>query len=101
MNIMRDDSQPSTSLDRWQAEVDYSGEGSPVEVPLHWHAKHSERVMVHKGRLEASVGGIKRIVFAGETLHVPARAVHRFKAFKGERMVVRESADPAGDYKAA
>ena len=31
---------------------------------------------------------------------IPARAVHSMKGFKGERVRVRERADPAGEYKA-
>ena len=73
----------------------------PVEVPPHWHKKHTERVSVREGRIEATLDGVKRIVSAGETLEIPAYTVHSFKGFKGKRLVVRERADPAGDYKAA
>ena len=56
---------------------------------------------MREGRIAATVDGVKRIVSAGATLHIPAYAVHGFKGFKGERLVVRERADPAGNYKAA
>jgi hypothetical protein len=45
--------------------------------------------------------GKKTIVKEGDpTVFVPALSVHGFKGFKGEPMVVRERADPAGEYKA-
>jgi mannose-6-phosphate isomerase-like protein (cupin superfamily) len=55
---------------------------------------------VYEGRIEATVDGVKRIVSAGESLDIPAYAVHAFQGFKGERLVIRERANPAGDYKA-
>jgi len=101
LNVMRDASQPATSLDFWHTEVISTGEGDPIEVPLHWHAKHSERITVREGRIEASLDGVKRIVAAGESIHIPAHMVHGFRGFKGERLVVTERADPAGDFKVA
>ncbi|KAF2035002.1 hypothetical protein EK21DRAFT_107634 [Setomelanomma holmii] len=101
LNLLRDDSLPRDHLDHWQAEAICSGDGPPLSVPLHWHKKHSERMTVYEGRVEATVDGVKRIVSAGETIYIPAYAIHGFEGFKGERTVVRERADPAGDYKAA
>lgn len=56
---------------------------------------------VREGRIEATLDGVKRIVSAGESIDIPAYAVHGFRGFEGERLVIRERADPAGDYKAA
>lgn len=40
------------------------------------------------------------ILKAGDpTLLVPPRVVHSIRAFKGERLVIQEQADPPGDYK--
>jgi hypothetical protein len=81
--------------------VESSGIGDPIVVPVHWHKTHTERITVREGRLEATLNGTTRIVFAGETLEVPPYATHGFKGFRGERLVVTETAYPAGDYKAA
>jgi hypothetical protein len=37
----------------------------------------------------------------GESIYIEPYVVHGFEGFAGERAVVRERADPAGDYKAA
>lgn len=100
LNILRDESQSSTSLERWQAEAVYSGEAEPF-VPLHWHTKHSEHITVREGRVEATMNGVKRIVSTGESIVIPAYTVHGFRGFQGERLVLRETAIPAGNYKAA
>jgi mannose-6-phosphate isomerase-like protein (cupin superfamily) len=40
------------------------------------------------------------IVNAGDpTVIVPPRVVHSIRAFKGERLVIQEEADPPGNYK--
>lgn len=52
-----------------------------------------------EGRVRATVGGKTSVVRAGETIFIPKRTLHCIKGFAGERMVLRERADPAGDYK--
>ena len=56
---------------------------------------------VIEGRIEITVDGKKTVQKAGEPpSFIPVRAVHSMKGFKGERLVLREQADPAGIYKA-
>lgn len=63
--------------------------------------KHSEHMTVLEGRVEITVDGKKRILQAGdETVVIPPYVVHGFQGFPGERLVVREVADPPGAYKA-
>lgn len=63
--------------------------------------KHSEHMTVLEGRVEITVDGKKRILRAGdETVVIPPYVVHGFQGFPGERLVVREVADPPGAYKA-
>lgn len=48
-----------------------------------------------------TLDGKEILVKAGDPpVLVPRRAVHSMKGFKGERVRVRERADPGGDYKA-
>lgn len=54
---------------------------------------------VREGRVRITIDGVEKIAVAGEKVHIPAGAVHAMKSFPGERVVVRESADPPGDYK--
>lgn len=73
-----------------------------MSVPLHWHKKHTERMTVLEGRVQATVGGEKRILKAGdETVVIPPYVVHALQSFPGERLIMREVADPPGSYKAA
>lgn len=79
-------------------------EGRPgddlFEAPLHWHRHHSEFMEVREGRVQITVDGLVTIAQAGDkAFHIPAGAVHSLKSFPGERVVVRERADPPGDYK--
>lgn len=56
---------------------------------------------VLEGRVQVTLNGQTTILRAGDpSMVIPRRAVHSFKGFKGERLVVREQADPPGDYKA-
>jgi quercetin dioxygenase-like cupin family protein len=45
-------------------------------VPRHVHLRQDERVRVVEGSLVARVGGLDRVVNAGETLDVPRRKLH-------------------------
>lgn len=65
----------------------------------HWHKYHTEHMKIIEGRIKATVDGKTRVVTAGQGAFIPARAVHSLKGFKGERLVVRERADPPGEYR--
>lgn len=54
---------------------------------------------MREGRVRITIDGVEKVAVAGEKVRIPAGAVHAMKSFPGERVVVRESADPAGDYK--
>lgn len=101
MSILHDASQPKESLDRWANQA--VAEGNPGDavflVPPHWHKKHSERMTVLEGRVEVTLNGEKRTLQAGDEVVIPPYTVHAFRGFPGERLVVRESADPPGSYK--
>ena len=56
--------------------------------------------MVIEGRVRVTLDGVTTIVSAGETVSIAPFVVHGFEGFAGERTVVRERADPAGDFKA-
>ncbi|KAH8777369.1 hypothetical protein F5883DRAFT_543377, partial [Diaporthe sp. PMI_573] len=101
LNLIFDPSQPEDSLTRWTSEGIVEGRpGDDVfEVPPHWHSSHSEVMDVREGRIQVTIDGVTSVVVAGEKAHIPAGAVHSIKGFPGERVVVRESADPAGEYK--
>ena len=78
-------------------------EGGPgddlFEAPMHWHRHHSEFMEVREGRVQVTIDGVVRVTSAGDRVHIPAGAVHALRSFPGERVVVRETADPPGDYK--
>lgn len=101
ISLIFDPSEPEDSLSRWTSEG--VAEGRPgddlFEVPSHWHRYHSEVMDVREGRIQITIDGVTRVAVAGEKVHIPAGAVHALKSFPGERVVVRESADPPGDYK--
>ncbi|KAG8162286.1 hypothetical protein KVR01_008051 [Diaporthe batatas] len=101
LKLIFDPTQPEDSLARWTTEG--TAEGRPgddlFEVPAHWHRYHSEEMHVREGRLRITIDGAERVASAGETVRIPAGAVHSMKSIPGERVVVRESADPPGDYK--
>lgn len=107
-------SPKSKSKDKWAALIVATGHpGDAVfSVPLHWHKRHSERMTVLEGRVELTLDGTKRILQAGggggdgqgtgtsATVVIPPYTVHGFQGFEGERLVMREVADPPGSYKA-
>ncbi|KAL1866865.1 hypothetical protein Daus18300_006568 [Diaporthe australafricana] len=101
LNLVVDTSQPEDSTSRWMTDAIAEGRSGdpPLEVPPHWHRLHSETMEVREGRVNVTVDGVTRVAVAGEKVHIPIGAVHGFKGFPGERLVVREMSDPAGDYK--
>lgn len=56
---------------RWRVAADWS------PIPPHRHLTAIERLEILDGAIEASVDGWRRIYRAGESLIVPAGAVHR------------------------
>jgi mannose-6-phosphate isomerase-like protein (cupin superfamily) len=101
LNILRDTSLPPNHLDHWQAEVISTGTGPIFSVPLHWHKRHAERMTIIEGRVKATLDGVTTILNAGESIYIEPYVVHGFEGFPGEKVVARERADPAGEYKAA
>lgn len=101
LKLLLNPSEPEDSLSRWTTEGVVEGRPGDdiLEVPPHWHRLHSEVMDVREGRVEVTIDGVARIVVAGDKAHIPAGSVHSIKSFPGERVVVRESADPPGDYK--
>ncbi|KAF7319270.1 Cupin-2 domain-containing protein [Mycena chlorophos] len=101
LRLFHDDSQPEDSLMRWYTEAVADGEptSEAVYIPAHWHRNHSEHMSVLEGRIEATIDGRTKLMRAGDEFVIPRLAVHGFKGFKGERLVIRERADPGGDYK--
>lgn len=102
LKLILDPSQPEDSISRWTSEG--TAEGRPgddlFEAPLHWHRYHSEFMDVREGRVRITIDGVTTVASAGDKpVYIPAGAVHSMKSFPGERVVVRESADPPGDYK--
>lgn len=102
LKLLLDPTQPEDSISRWTSEG--IAEGRPgddiFEAPLHWHRYHSEFMDVREGRVQITIDGVVTVAKAGDKpVHIPAGAVHALKSFPGERVVVRESADPPGEYK--
>ncbi|KAJ2997706.1 hypothetical protein NUW58_g566 [Xylaria curta] len=97
MDITMDESEPEDSVNRYAMDTICTGEET-LNIPPHWHKEHAD---VSEGRIELTLNGDKLILKAGDpVLFVPRRIVHSFTSFKGERVVLRERADPAGLYKA-
>ncbi|KAF7319262.1 Response to drug-related protein [Mycena chlorophos] len=101
LRLLCDDLQPEDSPLRWATDGAADGKASSdvFNVPLHWHRYHSENMTVLEGRVEVTLGGLKRVMHAGDEFIIPPRVVHGFRGFKGEKMVMRERATPGGDYK--
>ncbi|KAK6085548.1 hypothetical protein SCUP515_00655 [Seiridium cupressi] len=101
INVNTDVSEDS--IDRYHMDTIWTGDPGvePLYVPPHWHKHQTEHFTVLEGRIEATLDGRKKVVRAGDPdLIIPPRAVHSLQGFKGEKLVVRERTDPAGDSKA-
>lgn len=100
MDILVDENEPETSLDKYIAEVTSTGE-EVFSVPSHWHKNHAERMSVLEGRALVTCNSETIELKAGDPAFlIPRRAVHSIQTFKGERLVMRERPDPPGLYKA-
>ncbi|KUI64254.1 hypothetical protein VM1G_11083 [Cytospora mali] len=101
MRLLLYSSEPEDSPNRWINEIVCDGgpDSDPLFIPLHWHKHHTECMTLTEGRLEATIGAKTRIFGQGEEWTCPPGVIHGFKGFKGERMVLRESVDPPGEYK--
>ncbi|KAH7010741.1 hypothetical protein B0J12DRAFT_751381 [Macrophomina phaseolina] len=78
------------------------GEDSVLfENPPHWHEHHTEHITILEGSALVTVEGKTSRVHSGDPeCVVPATQVHSIKSIRGEKMVLRESPEPAGLYKA-
>ncbi|OTB08949.1 hypothetical protein M426DRAFT_6980 [Hypoxylon sp. CI-4A] len=100
MAIKINEAEPEDSVGRYVMDTTSIGE-EVFYVRPHWHKNHSEYLTVLEGRAEVTLDGEKVILQAGDpAVRVPRRVVHSMRGFEGERLVLRESADPAGIYKA-
>lgn len=73
----------------------------PEPDPLISNQKQGERFEVLEGRVELSINGKKRVISAGDPeVTIQPYDIHGLQGFKGERLVIRERADTAGNYKA-
>jgi quercetin dioxygenase-like cupin family protein len=57
-------------------EVESSWARAGQEPPVHHHPSQDEQFEVLEGELRAQVGGVERVLHAGDTLEVPARTPH-------------------------
>ncbi|KAH8901744.1 hypothetical protein GQ53DRAFT_815191 [Thozetella sp. PMI_491] len=96
MAIQINDAEPEDSANHYIVEVTATGaEGADI----FYH--HAEYMTVVEGRAQFTLGREKVVLHAGDPpLLIPRRVVHSMQSFKGERLVIREQSDPAGDYKA-
>ncbi|TLD19703.1 hypothetical protein PspLS_09595 [Pyricularia sp. CBS 133598] len=108
MILLCDEDKPVSSIDRYYAQHEASGEEGCdiIYVPPHWHkasrplVNHGEYHEVLVGQLEITVDSKVIILREGDPpLYVPPGAVHSIKSFPGERVVGQERADPPGAYK--
>lgn len=84
-------------------ESSYDGkeDSDLLNVLEHWHQNHDEIMEVLEGRMKFLIDGNSVIVSAGDPpLIIPKGHVHGFMAFKGERVTIKESTRPSGDFKA-
>ena len=103
MLFKADKSKHTTSTEHRWTEVIYDAlpDSWVPSVPAHWHKNHDEYVQVLTGRMELIVNGKSTIVKAGDPpIFIERLHVHASNFFKGEATTVKESTNPAGDFKA-
>lgn len=104
LHCFHDRSKPEGSIDKYWTESEYTGEPGtePMVVPRHWHKYHDEYWEVLEGRVKVYTGGEEFVMTVGDPQRTtPRRTVHGLTAFKGERMVLKESTTPNGPFKEA
>jgi quercetin dioxygenase-like cupin family protein len=84
----------SAAPDALEVEALYGPHGSPP--PKHLHPSQAEHFEVLEGSLTTRVGGDERVLRAGDTLDIPARAVHQMWNAGTEPARVLWRTSPAG-----
>ena len=84
----------SSSPDALDVEAHYAPYGSPP--PKHLHPAQAEHFEVLSGSLTTRVDGRERVLAAGDTLDIPARAVHQMWNAGAEPARVIWRTSPAG-----
>ena len=77
-----------------EVEGSWAPEGDPP--PKHFHPAHSERFEVLEGTLTARVDGVEHVLRAGDTLDIPAGAVHQMWNAGGAPARASWLTEPAG-----
>ena len=105
LRAFTDSSKPPTSIHHiWIEQTwDPPSPCTPVlNVPLHWHARHDESLEILSGAMEIYHHGAWHVVTPSSGIITAERgSVHGFRSFPGVRVVIKETASPAGDYKVA
>ena len=52
------------------------------ELSLQYHLQKQETIYVYKGKLRFILGDHEQILTAGDSVHIPAKMVHRMKALE-------------------
>src|SRR5688572_22782428 len=84
----------SAAPDAIEVEAEYGAHGSPP--PKHLHPDQSEHFEVLAGALTTRVDGSERVLEAGDTIDIPARAVHQMWNAGAEPARVLWRTSPAG-----
>lgn len=102
MRFMVDESKPADSIEHHWSQTTYDGQPGSwvIEIGDHWHKHHDEYMKVLEGRITFRLDG-KEVVLtpADPPFHIARLRVHGFKFFEGERTTLKESTDPAGEFK--
>lgn len=84
-------------INRWPPASNIKNRNVALKPPLHWHRQQSETFRVLQGSAEFICDGVKSIKSAGESVTIPAQAIHTFcNASSTEGMVVEFGLNPRG-----
>lgn len=84
-------------INRWPPASNTKNRNIALKPPLHWHRQQSETFHVLQGSAEFICDGVKSIKSAGESITIPAGAIHTFcNASSTEGMVVEFGLNPRG-----
>src|SRR5687768_3928206 len=75
-------------------EMEASFAPHSVEPAAHYHPQQAEDFTVIQGSLMVRLNGKVSIIKAGDTLHIPAKAVHAMWNHSGQRTVVNWKVKP-------